>query len=135
MQITSGALTADQVRTELEAAPSILRRHGIEDIVACFGVGSSANIDELWQLHELHVSELLEFARTSADRGLFRPGNSDLIVNVPDNSTVLTFCHESDIHVESTNDALIAEFVQRWKTQGLLGFHKVGTEWVPFGAA
>ena len=36
MEITSGILTADQVLAELEAAPSILRRHGIERVVAFF---------------------------------------------------------------------------------------------------
>ncbi len=133
--VTSGILTADQVRAELEAAPDILRRYGIEQVVACFGIGSKANIDELWKPHEIHISELLEFAQTGIDRGLFCPAESDLFVTVPDNSTELKFCHESDIHLDSTNDALIGEFAQRWKAQGFSGFHKVGKRWVPFGAA
>jgi hypothetical protein len=132
MQVTSGILTVDEVRAELETTPDILRRHGIEQVVVCFGIGSKANIDELWKPHELRVSALLDFARSGIDRGLFYPGESDLFVDVPDNSTKLTFSHESDIRLDSTNDALAEEFLQRWKARGFLGFRKVGTQWIPF---
>ncbi len=103
IELTSGILTSRQVQTELEATPEILHRHGLEQIVAFFGYGTTRNSDEMWESHELHVSKLLEFAQQGIERGLFVPGETDLYVEAPDKSTILQFCHDSDIHLKSDN--------------------------------
>lgn len=133
MEVTSGILAVKQVQAELEAAPEILRRHGIDLVVAYFGIGSAADIDELWIPHEFRVSVLLDFVQDGIERGRFEPGESDLFVKTPDGSTELHFCHESDIHLESTNEALVEEVARRWETQGFQGYRKVSEQWVPFG--
>ena len=120
MELTSGILTVDQVKAELEAFPDILSRHGVQQLVAFIGIGSSATIDEMWKPHELETAQLSEFAQRSTARDLFRPGESDLFVETKDQSTKLLFCHESDIHVETTNASLVEEVTERWKRQGFL---------------
>lgn len=132
VELTSGILTSRQVQAELAATPEILRRHGLEQVVAFFGYGTTGNTDEMWESHELHVSKLLEFAQQGVERGLFVPGKTDLYVEAPDESTVLQFCHDSDIHLKSANEALIEEMSLRWKDLGFSGFRKVGKKWVPF---
>lgn len=120
MEHTSGILTVDQVKAELAAFPDILLRHGVEQLIAFFGIGSSATIDEMWKPHELETSQLLEFVQRSVARDLFDPGESDLFLETKDQKTKLRFCHESDIHLESADASLIQEVTERWKRQGFL---------------
>ena len=75
------------------------------------------------------------FARVSIERGHFKPAEIDLLVPVQDGTTVLRFCHESDIHLDSSNVMLIEEMMQRWKNLGFEGFQKIEGQWVAFGVA
>jgi len=128
-QIGSGHLTADQIHAELEAMPTILLHHGIEHVVAFFGIGTDVDDEEeLLGLRPLAVADLLDFTRTSIERGLFIPAKSDMVFQLEDESTVLKFCHESDIHLDSDNRKLIDEMIARWKRQGIPGYEKVGDE-------
>jgi hypothetical protein len=132
MELASGILTRGQIITELQGTPELLASYGYAQVIVYFGFGSCGNIDELWKEIQIEAEGLLQFAENGERRGLFEPGRSDLYIEAKDGSLLLQFCHDSDIHFRSENEALAAALESRWREKGFAGYRKVGEEWVPF---
>ena len=125
MKIGSGPITSRQVLDEVLEIVRLLRASGIEDVIVYYGWGSRLEINQLWSPININLDNLPAFVRDSVEKGVFSPGNSDLIIE--DKAGTLTFllCHESDIHLMTENRNLIDETKRHWREKGYPGGNSV----------
>lgn len=90
---------------------SALFSNGDAKIAAMYGVG--CNTDDLWKEVMVPVSGLAGWMNDSIHAGTYVPGECDVIISDRNRLTV-RLCHESDIHVLTTESATIRECVERW---------------------
>ena len=72
----------------------------------------------MWQPASLRVSDLPAFVRQSIEKGVFVPGDSDLIIRDPAGTVEFMLCHESDLHLSSGNDKLTERVNEEWREKG-----------------
>src|SRR5690606_27743282 len=57
-------------------------------------------------------SDVLPFVlEDSLEQQIILPGASDLLIDSADDELRILFCHESDIHVDGSNEALLQRFI------------------------
>ena len=109
MDYVSANLSKDEVLAYLSALPSILTDLGLAECKVMYGWDCDLPIDDLWQDQVLKVTDLPASVTSSMERGIFKPGASDLFIESHDGSLSVRACHESDIHLASSSEsALIA---------------------------
>ena len=114
MKIGSGPLTSDEILRAIPMIEAILSSSGIDRITVYYGWGTPLEIGDLWKPFQLSISGLQSFADVSLKKGLFSPGNTDLIIEDEKNTVQVLLCHESDIHVITDNTGIIHQFRERW---------------------
>jgi hypothetical protein len=75
------------------------------------GFGCNLPIPELFDPLPLVPSQFEEHLRSFEQRGIAQLGTGDIIVRSDRDSTVLNLCHESDIHLTTTNPDLRTRFI------------------------
>ena len=78
---------------------------------AMYGWSCDLHIELLWKPMQVPQSMMESFIRDSISQRIFLPGKSDLIIESPDEKLTLNLNHESDIHVDGSDDELIKKFV------------------------
>ena len=89
-----------------------------------YGWACNLEIDELSSDHQIESRGLLDFVDKSSRRRAFTLGQSDLFIRGTTVDFCFTLCHESDIHFESADPALVGRVVSVWKAAGL-SIHEV----------
>lgn len=84
-----------------------------------YGWACHLEIDALYTDHRIESHHLLDFLDESARRRAFTLGQSDLHIHGAGIDFCFTLCHESDIHFESADPALVSRVVAAWKAAGL----------------
>jgi hypothetical protein len=84
-----------------------------------YGWACELDIDELYRDHLVESHRLLEFVDESIRRGVFTLGQSDLHIHGAGIDFSFRLCHESDVHFDSPDSALVSRVVSAWKTAGL----------------
>lgn len=107
MDYISSRLSRDEIFSYLGELPAILTRLGLHECKVMYGWDCDLPMDDLWQDHYLKVTDLSAFIASAIERGIFRPGESDLIIQAYDESLSIRACHESDVHLASTSDSVL----------------------------
>ena len=132
MTCITGPLTPTQLLEEVPQIVKWLQSNGIDDLVVEYGWGCNLEPGQLWQDIEVRLAELAAFIQNSIEKGIYSPGQSDLVLQDRDRTFECLFCHESDIHLATQHGALIAEAARRWLDKGYGGFMTAANEnWEP----
>jgi hypothetical protein len=132
MTCVTGPLTTTQLLEELPEIVKLLQTNGIKDLVVEFGSGCNLEANQLWQEIDIGLMDLVAFIQNSIEKGIFSPGQADLVLQDRDRSFECLLCHESDIHLMSDDDAIITEATRRWMDKGYGGFKMAAnTDWEP----
>jgi len=129
MDYVSAHLSRDEVVDYLATLPSVLAEMGFAECNVMYGWDCDLPIDDLWQDRIIKVSELHSFVALSIERGIFRPGASDLFVSSLDGALSIRACHESDIHLGSTSEATLAALAAPIATRHPEFNYKQGESW------
>jgi hypothetical protein len=133
MEITSGTLASEQMWEELKYLTRTLSASGYSEIAVYWGWGCELPIDDLWKTEVIPVARLIEHAERGAGAGLFRMGSGDLFVVAPDKTFKFQFCHDSDLHFETSRDDLFRSLRDRWIERRFAGYDRVDEKsWTPF---
>jgi hypothetical protein len=110
----------------------LLQTTGIKNLVVEFGSGCKVEANELWQEIDIGLIDLVAFIQNSIEKGIFSPGQADLVLQDRDRSFECLLCHESDIHLMSDDDTIITEATRRWMDKGYGGFKMAANaDWDP----
>ena len=132
MTCVTGPLTPTQLLEEVPEIVKLLQTTGIKDLVVEFGSGCKLEASQLWQEINIGLIDLVAFIQSSIEKGIFSPGQADLVLQDRDRSFECLFCHESDIHLMSDDDAIITEATRRWMDKGYGGFRMASNaDWEP----
>jgi len=108
MDYVSATLTREEVIAYLTALPAVLSGLGLTDCTVMYGWDCDLDIDDLWQDQVIKVTDFSSFLTASIERGIFRPGSSDLFITSLDGAVSIRACHESDVHLSSSSDLALA---------------------------
>ena len=105
-EIVSQPLTADQLDSLLPALSEFLGQLGAPH-TAEYGFSCNLPIEQLWKPTRL-TSGLSLFVANAEQQGIAKLGSDDILVRA--GKTLLTLCHESDIHLVSSSEETLAAF-------------------------
>src|SRR4051812_4056626 len=105
-------LSEDQMRDALlSLAPALQSLLGESKLTAGYGCGAKIHGD----LRYVPMSESTEYIQylieDSIEQRIILPGESDFYVEAPEKRLIVTFCHESDIHLDGTDEELLQRFM------------------------
>ena len=132
MTCVTGPLTPVQLLEEVPEIVKLLASNGIDNLVVEYGRGCKLDPGELWQDIEVRLPDLPAFIQGSIEKGIYSPGQADLVLQDRDRTFECLLCHESDIHLVTDDDGLITEATRRWMDKGYGGFRAAANEnWEP----
>jgi hypothetical protein len=82
-----------------------------------YSVGCAIDDNQRDKEISIPAAKLGKWISDSIERGIYTPGECDIIINDRGRLSA-RLCHESDIHIETVNPAVIAECVTRWLEMG-----------------
>jgi len=129
MQCVTGPLTSTQLVEEVSEIVRLLQSNGIDRVVVEYGWGCKPlAAGQLWQDIEIEVPELVAFIEQAIRTGVFSPGEADLMVQDRSHSFECLLCRESDIHLVTEDEAILAQATRRWMEMGFGGFKLAAAE-------
>ncbi len=132
MKCVTGHLTPTQLLEEVPEIVRLLECGGIEELLVEYGSGCKLQADQLWQEIQIRSIDLVAFIQSSIEKGIYSPGEADLVLQDRDRSFECLFCHESDIHLATDDDGILTQAAQRWMDKGYGGFKLAASEdWEP----
>ena len=132
MTCVTGPLSSRSCWKKFRKIVKLLQSSGVDRLLVEYGSGCKLEPGQLWQDIEIPLPELAAFIEASIQQGIYSPGQADLVVQDRDRTFECLFCHESDIHLMTDNDGLIAEATKRWMDKGYGGFMAAANEnWDP----
>jgi hypothetical protein len=81
-------------------------------LTAYYGWAANLHRDLCWMPMKIHPDTLQFFIEDSIDQRIIVPGQSDLLIDSPQEELRLLFCHESDIHVDGKDEDLMKRFME-----------------------
>jgi hypothetical protein len=105
-------LSKEQMSEALAALPTVLQSLlGDHVVMASYGVAAKLHGDLCWKPMKDHTLSLQYLIEDSIQQGIIVPGEADFYFDVPEDRLRVLFCHEADIHVDGSDDALIQKFI------------------------
>lgn len=97
-------LTNEELVGAMRALPAFLQKHFDKSILkAMYGYGCNLHPQLCYAIMDVGVSWVERFIEASLKQNIVEPGESDFIIEVPDQQLIITFCHEGDIHTRGTS--------------------------------
>lgn len=132
MKCVTGPLTPAQLLGEIPEIVRLLETCGIQNLLVEYGPGCKLEAGELWKQVEIRALDVVAFIQDSVDKGIFLPGQADLLLQDRDGIFECLLCRDSDIHLTTQDDGLIVEATRRWMDKGYGGFRMAtGEDWQP----
>jgi hypothetical protein len=121
VELVTEPLTRERLRSEFLQVVEWLKQRDIQDLSVLHGYGANLPMDEVYKPHLVKTEELLAFVEHCIGSGAFAFGESDLHIDSGKSMTfaAFTFCHESDLHVESDDAAFIEQLKVAWTAKGI----------------
>jgi len=91
---------------------------GATTVEVFFGWGAPAQ-EETWKPNRIAPTDLPAFAQRGVEIGVYRPGESEVVIGHTGGDFELRFCHEADLHFEASDSELIEEVREAWTYLGL----------------
>jgi hypothetical protein len=97
-EYSSEYLSAEQMATALNALPAVLDRlFGGCVLTAYYGWAANLHGGLCWKPMKIHPGTLQFFIEDSIDQRIILPGQSDLLIDSPQEELRLLFCHVSPL--------------------------------------
>ena len=117
-------LSEEQMREAMFSLPNVFQELlGTCRVVASYGWSCNLHVDLCYKPMDVGTSWMEYFIEDSVEHRIVVPGHSDFRFVVPENRLDLMFCHESDIHLNGSDDELLRCFMSaepfarfRWLT-------------------
>lgn len=105
---------------ELQFTLEWLKSRNIDRVEILYGFpwGIHYYPEDVWTYVEVVISAVMDHIKAVEARGLGLFGDCDFEVKF--GSSVILFCHESDIHLTSDDSEVIRFFRDRWTNAGIL---------------
>ena len=116
--VTSNFEPVELMRQAGEIA-KVLSRMGIRTVEVEYGWGCRLPEEALWQRMPVSLDSLAGVLAGAIESGIFHPGSSDLSIVNSEEMFDIRICHESDIHVRTTNSRLTEHLLQMWGGEGV----------------
>ena len=118
-EIVTSELHPNELMRQIGEIVRILLSMGIRTVEVEYGWGCRLPEEALWQRIPVALDSLIGVLAEAIDSGIFSPGSSDLsIVNSEELFNIL-ICHESDIHLRTTNSRLTECLLKLWRLEGV----------------
>lgn len=116
-KFSSAYIDANNMREFISRLPTVLREiYGDCRLTASYGWSCNLHQDLLYKKMTVPLDVFPCFIEDSMDQRIFEICNSDLLIESPDGNLRILLCHESDIHLDGTDDQSIARIVARFPT-------------------
>jgi hypothetical protein len=119
VQIVTQQLDDATLEAQLRLVSELCAAFDPSGLDVSYGWACELDIDELYRDHRIDSHRLLDFVDESTRRGVFTLGQSDLHIQGADIGFSFRLCHESDVHFESADLALVTRVVSAWKAAGV----------------
>ncbi len=107
-KMSSAYLSSDAIQEFLAALPSVTRElYGNRNLTVYYGWDCNLHPDLTYKPMGVPLDVFPYFIEDSVDHRIFEIGRSDLIIESPDAKVKILICHESDIHLDGTDDEAI----------------------------
>jgi hypothetical protein len=114
-KVSSAYVSPDELREFAEALPSVFRElFGDRSFSASYGWGCNIHVDLWYKPMCVGPDGFRWLIEDSTEQKIFEFGNSDLLIDSPDSTMQITICHESDIHLDGSDDESIRKIVARF---------------------
>lgn len=111
--MSSKTLTEAEILEFLNDLPGILSPLLSSDQLQIqYGFGTNLHSDLWYVPMRVSLQVFPYFIEDSVTHRIFELGGSDLIIGIPNTSTKIVACHESDVHLDGENLALISQIAQ-----------------------
>jgi hypothetical protein len=120
-KFSSDYLSKEQMHAAILALPGVLQTLlGEHKIIASYGWGTNIHVDLTYKPMREDTRWIQYLIEDSIEHGIVLPGGSDFLFEVPEGRLELLFCHESDIHLDGSDDELLQRFMA---TEPFSGYH------------
>jgi len=108
-KFSSAYINADAMRDFIAELPSVLREiYGECHLTISYGWSCNLHHDLWYKKMTVPLDVFPYFIEDSIDQRIFEICNSDLLIESPDSNVRILLCHESDIHIDGSDDQSIA---------------------------
>jgi len=120
MKIISRSINNDQLSQQINIITNYLQPEGIVNVSAYWGWDCNLDTELLWKPEIIPVSKFQDFINSGISQEIYSMNQSDVFLEDVDQNFRFKFCHESDIHLETTDKKLFEFMKENWKEHGLL---------------
>ena len=114
-KLSSAYLSSDLMREFIDALPAVMRDiYGPGNLTAYYGWACNLHADLLYKPMSIPLDVFPYFIQDSIEQRIFAMCGSDLLIESPDSAVRILICHESDVHLDGTDDEAIHKIVTRF---------------------
>ncbi len=114
-KISSAYITVGVMREFIAHLPSLMRDiYGNRNLNISYGLGCCIHQDLWYKSMNVPLDVFPYFIEDSVGQGIYQICGSDLLIESPDSNVKILLCHESDIHIDGSDDESIAKVVARF---------------------
>ena len=118
MEIRTGLLNIEQLKTELETVIARFNSKNVQQVTVMYGFDCELDQAELYKEITIDVSDINAFIKCSESEGIYKFGDNDFYISVKPLDMEFLFCHESDVHFTSSDNEIFAQIKQEWQNEG-----------------
>ena len=117
-KVSSAYISSDAIREFLAALPSVMRDiHGDRPLTVSYQWGCNLHNDLCFTPMCWPLDLFSDFLADSIDQKIVKLGESELLIESADSNLKILVCHESDIHLDGTDDDAVAKIMARFPEQ------------------
>jgi hypothetical protein len=111
-KISSAYVSIALMREFIDALPSVMRDiYGNRHLIVSYGWGCNLHPELWYKPMRVALDTFPYFIEDSIEQRIFVMRGSDLLIESPDSGFCILICHESDIHLDGTDDESINKIV------------------------
>lgn len=128
-------MTPEHILEETHEIAALFKKLPVQDLVVWYGFGCDCEFDEQYQEIKFKTDDLLGFLSETIAQGVYLPGDADLFIESRPPGIQFLLCHESGVHLETSDERVADHFRARWSAGKAPGYEKQGTAWVALSVA
>lgn len=111
-KLSSAFISEAQMRQYIDALPPLFTElYEGQLLTASYGWACNLHADLVFLPMRVPVQTFEYFMLDSIAQNIYEIGRSDLLITNPDKDVLITLCHESDIHLDGDNEAILARLI------------------------
>ena len=114
-KVSSAYISSDVMRKFVAALPSVMRDvYGDRNLTVYYGWACNLHSDLWYKPMSVSLDVFPYFIDDSTEQRIFEFCGSDLLVDSPDSNVRILICHESDIHLDGSDDEAINKIIAKY---------------------